>query len=90
MLEKKEKTIGILIDCETGTISVRKAIIITENGEELSRSESVNGYMPLTRRKPQLLEALADRPSEQAYFDSLWTPEYLAPFDDAELERNSE
>jgi len=90
MLEKTTKTIGILIDCVTGTVSIRKAIIVTDDGEELSRSENVTGYMPLTRRKSQLLESLSDRPNEQGYFDNLWTPEYLSPFDAAELARNED
>jgi uncharacterized protein with von Willebrand factor type A (vWA) domain len=88
MIEKIDKTTQILIDFESGVVSVRKAQIVLEDGEEIARKESNNGYMPLTRRKAALMQALADRPDELSYFDKLWSEEYMAPHDEKERLRN--
>lgn len=87
-MEKITRTVQILIDCETGHVSVRKKTYLQEGEILTPMGESNDGYMPASHRKQALIDALADRPLEQAYFDALWTPEYMAQ-KEAELEQGA-
>lgn len=72
------KTLSMTIYTDSGDVGVRKATIYSDGESETILSESNDRYTPsLSFRKQPLLDALEDCPSEQAYFDTLWTQAYM-------------
>lgn len=77
-MDKSTRTTALLIDVKTGIVSVRKETYLTDGIEEHIIDTSMNGYMPIERRKQALMDALIDVPDYKTMLDAKWTPQYMA------------